>query len=136
MPTIYRSMLRDGEKPRVGASAIMLGVRVPADVRPDHEGMVKIRSGGMSVAPAWRVLPPHRIPMRLSEQVPDARGKGNLACFRAGDGPFANGEFSATLNLRLDSATHGLVEPRSVLHIDDFQMALAATWPDWVIDEE
>jgi hypothetical protein len=114
----------------------MLGVRVPADVCPDHEGMVKIRSGGMSVAPAWRVLPPHRIPMRLREQVPDARGKGNLACFRAGDGPFANGEVSATLNLRLDSATHGLVEPRSVVHLDVFQTALAATRSEWVIDEE
>jgi hypothetical protein len=43
-----------------------LGVRVPPDAKADiavgAEGMVEPRTGGMSVAPAWRLLPVHRIP--------------------------------------------------------------------------
>lgn len=31
MPLIYRAMLKDGDKPRVGSKKNMLGVRVPPD---------------------------------------------------------------------------------------------------------
>jgi len=36
-----------------------------ADIGIDAEGMVEPGTSGMSVAPAWRLLPTHRIPRRL-----------------------------------------------------------------------
>src|SRR6516164_4279167 len=65
MPLVYRAMLADGDRPQVGQTALSLGVRVPpdenADVAVSADGMAEPRSGGMSVAPAWRMLPVHRI---------------------------------------------------------------------------
>lgn len=133
-------MFRDGDQPKVGPTKKTLGVQAGTspndDVSPDASGSVFPGTGGMSVAPAWRDLPPHRIPRRLRPKCPKALGNDGYVCWRMGSGPFANGRVHEHLQLRVDSAVHGLVEPEMVLPLKRFQSALAATREEWVIDEE
>ncbi len=68
MPKIYRAMMADGELPRVGAAANMLGVRTTGesvDIAIEDDGTVAPGGGGLSVAPNWRKLPPSVVPTRL-----------------------------------------------------------------------
>ena len=140
MPRVYRAMFRDGDKPKVGLTKKTLGVQAGAslndDVSPDANGNVFPGTGGMSVAPAWRDLPPHRIPRRLRPKCPKALGNDSYVCWRLGSGSFVNGRVHEHLQLRVDSAVHGIVEPEMVLTLERFQSALAATQEEWVIDEE
>ena len=140
---MYRAMLADGGRPRVGPSALTLGVRVPPDEHADlavgAEGMVEPRTGGMSVAPAWRRLPVHRIPRRLRGKFPRAAGKNDVFLWRMGDGPFTEGPFADRLLFRTDPEqpnAHGFVEPGATMPVGEYQEALAATRERWVIDEE
>jgi hypothetical protein len=91
MPMIYRSMVPDGGKPRIGDQADCLGVRLPpsenADIRVLPGSLVRPEGGGMSVAPEWRKLPPHRIPRRLQHLTLQATGKNRLVCWKMGNGP-------------------------------------------------
>jgi hypothetical protein len=142
MPLVYRAMLADGDRPQVGPSALALGVRVPpdehADIAVGAEGMVEPRTGGMSVAPAWRLLPVHRIPRRLRAKFPRAAGKNSFFLWRMGDGPFAEGPFAERLLFRPDPEKpnkHGFVEPVAKMPTGDYRAALAATRDQWVIDE-
>ena len=134
MPLIYRSMTKDGDWPKVGPTAKTLGVRIPGDIAL-IDSQVSPGSGGMSVAPSWRQLPQHRIPMRLGYLYPDASGKDYYHCWRMGEGPFESGALVEGLNLRRDGPSHALVEPADVIHADDFQARLAATRELWSIDE-
>jgi hypothetical protein len=135
MPLIYRSMTRDGDHPKVGATAKTLGVRVPGDL-PSDDGQVSPGTGGMSVAPSWRDLPPHRIPRRLLHLAPDAAGSDADACWRMGVGPFEAGAVAEGLSLRPDRPDHGLVEPSERMTLERYQAALAATRDLWQIDED
>jgi hypothetical protein len=140
MPLIYRAMTVDADgRPKVGPTARTLGARVPPDpkpdVTPDSNGMVQPGTGGMSVAPNWRHLPTHRIPKRLRHLVPKAHGKNEDACWRLGDGPFADGPVAEGLSLRVDAPRHGLIEPDAVTAEPAYQAALAATGGEWTIDE-
>lgn len=142
MPLVYRSMLADRGKPRVGATAKTLGVRVAPDPKPDipvdTAGLVWPGTGGMSVAPNWRSLPGHRIPARLVDKHPSATGKNSLYCWRLGAGDFLAGPVAPDLTFRPDPNTpaqHGLVEPAQEMSLADYQAALAATRDHWVVDE-
>jgi hypothetical protein len=136
MPLIYRSMSREGDHPKVGPSARTLGVRVPEDILAPG-GFVSPRSGGMSVAPSWRDLPPWRIPIRLIHLAPKAAGRQrDVYCWRMGEGSFMEGGVANGLTLRPDDPKHGLVEPAEVMTIDHYQTALAATRDLWCIDED
>jgi hypothetical protein len=142
MPQIYRSMEKDGERPRIGRSATALGVRIrvegeekPQDIPVDDSGRVSPSTGGMSVAPAWRLLPTHRIPARLKPFCHDATGKNSLVCWKMGEGEFGDGPLAPGLNLRRDTATHGLVEPAKVVSLETYEADLAATRDHWIIDE-
>lgn len=127
-------MLRHGAHPEVGDSARSLGVRVPGDIAAPG-GQVRPGTGGMSVAPSWRDLPPHRIPKRLAHLVPDAAGRGDLACWCSGDGPFLDSPLTALLHLRSDRSNHGLVEPSGTMTLEAYRAALASTRESWRIDE-
>jgi hypothetical protein len=131
-------MLQDGNKPMIGASAKTLGVRVEGDkpdVSVDEAGNVKPATGGMSVAPTLRDLPYYRVPKRLKHIVPGATGSNLFACWRMGDGNFADGEISEGLQLRVDRAEHGMVEPSSTMSLRDYQGRLHGTQDQWVRDE-
>jgi hypothetical protein len=140
MPLFYRAMTKtlDG-KPAIGPNPRALGVRTPPhetpDIRPDERGNVAPETGGMSVAPSWRQLPPWRIPKRLSSLCAGARGKNEDACYKLGAGAFEPGAISERLFFRPDAPDHGLVEPATVMPLSDFQAALAATQNEWQIDE-
>jgi hypothetical protein len=95
-----------------------LGVRVPPDAKADiavgAEGRVEPRTGGMSVAPAWRLLPVHRIPRRLRVKFPRAAGRNDSFLWRMGAGPFVEGALADRLLFRPDPEQpdrHGFVEP-------------------------
>jgi hypothetical protein len=128
-------MARDRDRPRIGATARDLGVRVPGDI-PVRDGRVSPGTGGMSVAPAWRALPPFRIPRRLIHLAPDAAGKDEDACWRMGEGPFEEASVAESLTLRPDRPTHGVVEPSEAMPLERYQDALAATRDRWRIDED
>lgn len=135
MPLIYRAMTPEGDRPKVGPTARSLGARVPGDIAA-CDGHVLPNTGGMSVAPSWRSLPPHRIPRRLSYFAPDAAGSNVDACWKMGDGPFESGHLDEGLALRPVSPIHGFIEPSGKMTLDIYQAALAATRDFWWIDEE
>jgi hypothetical protein len=138
MPKTYRSMKKDEDgKPVVEPSAKGLGVRVAveADVDLDAGGYVLLNGRGMSVAPAWRDLPPHRISKRLRDKFPNARGPLDMHCFCMGGGPFSDGPVTDALELRVDRPDHGVVAPREFVPIDRYQADLAATRDLWTPDE-
>jgi hypothetical protein len=136
-------MLAERGQPQVGPSALALGVRLPpdehADIAVGAEGMVEPRTGGMSVAPAWRRLPVHRIPRRLRARFPRAAGRNDVFLRRTGEGPFTEGPLIGRLLFRPDPEkpdAHGFVEPGARMPVGEYQEALAATRDRWVIDEE
>ena len=133
-------MFREEIKPKVGPSKKTLGVQVGMnpndDVSPDADGNVAPGRGGMSVAPTWRALPPHRIPSRLRAKCPKALGNDSYVCWRMGSGPFESARFISCLQLRIDSVVHGTVEPDRMMPLERFQAALAATREEWIVDEE
>jgi hypothetical protein len=140
MPLIYRAMQREGVKPRIGLSKAMLGVKVGTDehddITPDEQGLVHPGTGGMSVAPTWRDLPAYRIPQRLRRLCPKARGSDKLECWRMGSGLFVDGPLTDRLNVAVDHATHGVVEPIVAMQLQDYVDALSATADQWTIDPE
>jgi hypothetical protein len=134
MPLIYRAMKKEDGRPQTGRSATTLGVRIPRDIAVDKKGCVSPSTGGMSVAPAWRLLPTHRIPARLNHLCRDAAGSNNLHCWNMGDGEFVDGSLTSALNLRRDTAIHGLVEPNAVVLLETYEANLTATQEHWMID--
>lgn len=136
MPLVFRAMKRDEDGlPSVEHSASGLGVRPATDVDVDAQGNVAVNGKGMSVSPSWRVLPISRIPKRLRDKVPGARGSNNTFCFKAGTGPFEAGSFAPGLALEPDSATHGCITPVQRVVLTQYQGDLAATRADWQFDE-
>ena len=132
MARIFRAMTNDRGRPLVGTGARTLGVR-PGEIPVDAQHMVQPFTGGMSVAPAWRQLPVHRIPPRLGVQ--GARGNDQDACWRMGDGSFGGGPFVGQLQLTVDTPRHGMLEPAVAMPHADYIQELADTQPAWVIDE-
>lgn len=136
MPKIYRGMVADGDKPKVGPDAQMLGARIPIDIQMDSSGKVHPRSGGMSVSPSLGALPVHRIPKRLRPQgAVGARGSNSLRVWSMGEGPFDPGPVARGLFLGLESPRHAHVEPAEVMLVEEYQSALSATRDAWNIDE-
>jgi hypothetical protein len=135
MPLVYRAMKMDEEGfPKVEQSASGLGVRPGIDVDLVG-GDVQMNGMGMSVSPSWRVISILRIPKRLRDKVPGARGSNNTHCFKYGAGPFQAGPFAAGLDLTPDSPTHGCVTPAKQAPLATYASDLAATPADWQVDE-
>jgi hypothetical protein len=128
-------MTVDGGKPMVGDKSNKLGIRPGRDIPVDGAGNVAPRTGGMSVAPRWRDLPPFLIPKRLKHLAPEARGSKDLACWTMGVGPFEAASVSDRLEPRPSGTRHGVVEPNQPMSVVEFQDALAATRDAWTIDE-
>jgi len=132
----------DDGLPIVGDQAKELGVRVPpnphADIDVDLKTNLVVWNGkGMSVGANWRDLPTFLIPKRLSAIAPDAAGSNSLICYRFGTGEFVEGNLATGLELIMKpgETNLGLVVPTSAVTITEFQQALAATRPDWKVDE-
>lgn len=135
---VFRSMKQADGMPLIENSATGLGVRIEGgsvDIKANAEGIVQPGTGGMSTAPAWRLLKSHRIPMRLKDKCGDAAGRNNLHCWRLGDLPFVAGPVDPQLRLRVDKPDHAMIEPAHPMPLTEYCAALAATGPRWIIDE-
>lgn len=136
MPRVFRIMRRDHDGlPTVQQSSSALGVRPGVDISLDPQGNVMVNGEGMSVNPNWRDASILRIPKRLRHLVAGARGSNNQFCFRSGTGPFQQGPFAAGLTLEPDSVTHGNLAPAHVVPLAQYEADIAATRPDWQVDE-
>ena len=127
-------------KPLVGSNKNMLGARVGPertdDIQANPDGYLAPATGGLSVTVDWKVMPHFLIPRRLRHLAPRATGKDvGARRFRCGDGPFEDANFATGLYLRVDTLTHGLIEPASRMSVDQYQGCLARTRNDWTIDE-
>jgi hypothetical protein len=125
-------MKEDSGKPALGPRD--LGVRTPPDeqpdIVPDTAGFVSPDTGGMSVSPALLLLPDTRIPKRLRQIYPFARGSNSLVIWSSGNGPFEDSVVAANLTLRLYSKNptkHGFVEPDQVMPYKEYANSLIAT---------
>jgi len=125
----------EDDLPTVEQSSNGLGVRMAVDIDVDGQGNVMMNGKGMSVAPSWRKLPIYRIPRRLRDKIPKARGSNSVYCFKYGAGPFVQGAFAAGLELVPDSSTHGCVVPAQTTLLAQFERDLADTRGGWQIDE-
>lgn len=142
IPRVYRAMKRvvADDLPEVGTvNSSQLGARPGPDVTVDAAKDVVLDGKGMSVAPAWRDLDYTRIPRRLRPNFLGAAGPNSSACFAHGVGPFQAGAINADLVLAPDAGagpvTHGVVSPSQVMPEAQYNGAIAATRPNWVIDE-
>jgi hypothetical protein len=135
-PKMYRVMTPDGQRPKAARSARCLGVRVPPDkyrdVEPDAEGRVGPLGKGMSVAPTIADLPFNRMSPRLR---PDGRGKDEDRVFRLGTVAFNRMPVGNDLELAPNAPDHGVVQPIRVMQLELYEMALAATRDDWIVEE-
>ena len=116
---VYRAMREDSAGgPATGPTGRTLGVR-PGDILVTA-GFVQPSSGGMSVAPDRPAnLPLIRRPIQLG-----GLGKDPVWFLALADLP-------SELQFRQDSAAHGLIEPRTMMTIDEFQRLLSATKANW-----
>lgn len=129
-------MIKDGNLPMVGTQPRMLGA-ASKDIAADEAGNVPPGRDGISVAPSLRALPLHLIPKRLRYLAPDATGNNTNVIWRHGDGAFLDRSVVAPhLELRIDTPDHGVVAPDSTMSFVDYQLALAATRPNWTEDEQ
>jgi hypothetical protein len=129
---MFRIMKKDDDdKPRIGQTAMTLGVR-PEEVDLDGQGNAICNDKGMSVNPGWRDAPLSMIPKRLGT---GGRGSNSAYCFRRGTGPFQQAPCGPGLELLPDSATHGVVRPVQTILLAAFEADLHATRPEWGIDE-
>ena len=144
MPRIVRPMVFDPKEttsPLIGASKNCLGVRMTGkfrDVELDASGNVKLNRKGLSVSHDWRKLPAFLIPEHLEDEHNGASGQGMRVFVHGGNtGAFAEGPVAAGLELlfKQGCTTAGVVCPMAVVPLKQYQGDLAATRPDWVIDE-
>lgn len=138
-PQMFRVMQPEGDLPAVGNSRVMLGVVVglppEGDIMPDEAGNVKPGTGGMSVSPTLGDLPFWRVPKRLKNRVPGARGKDVHKVYRLGSGPFAPSRVTPDLILHPDRPGHGMVEPSVLCAIAEYEAHLATTRVLWMDGE-
>jgi len=128
-------MLLEGDHPKLGSSARTLGVRVPQDIEPDANGDVHLGPHGMSVAPSLRDLPVQWVPKRLRHLREGAIGPDTSKVWCHGEGKFEAAIVAPHLVLQPDRTDHGTVAPDATMQLAAYEAALAATRPDWAIDE-
>jgi len=142
VPKVYRAMKHDpaDNLPVVGCTGTSeLGARPGIDITVDVAGNVACDSNGMSVAPSWRTLDFTRIPKRLRNFVPGAKGSNSTSCYTMGVGPFQTGVIATGLELIPDQGpapiTHGVIAPIKVVSLAQYQLDLENTRAAWQIDE-
>ena len=106
----------------------------------DSDGYVHPDTGGVSVARSINDLLPHLIPKRLRVRFEDAVGSNSRFVWSMGEGVFSEGVVADGLLLRrkpenTQRKVQGLVEPAFLMLLQDYQSALAATRPQWSVDE-
>ena len=145
MPRIYRVMKLLDDKPEIGTSSCMLGVRENDLGREEAaaDNFVDPAKAGLSVGGCVRTTYLNILPRRLQALYPQwARGakeKDAHKVWAMGQGKYEATSISANLKLRFqteDRPGHGLVAPSRKMLLEEYQAALAATQEQWKVDEE
>ncbi|MGH7436528.1 MAG: hypothetical protein ACRENE_12715 [Polyangiaceae bacterium] len=123
---LYRTFVTDEkDRPKIGIEDFMLGARVPIDIKPDRDGMVRPGIGGMSVTPNDPSgLPPHLRPISL------AGGQSTLPVFVIGASDL--GPSLRFQRAKRHPERHGYVEPAMAMKLEAYQNALGSTVSEWV----
>jgi hypothetical protein len=123
---LYRGMREESDGlPQTGSSARLLGVRTGSSTTPDvtavnPDDIVFPDQGGMSVAPHDPMyLAKHRRPASLS-----GTGQDPIWYIDSDD-------LEPDLQFRQDKVSHGVIEPKHPMTLQDFQEALARTRDRW-----
>ena len=116
---VFRGMIEDGGKPKVGNTARTLGARPNVDIPIDKNGMVYPETGGISVAPSPEDLPAHRRPSAF-----DGTGKEPVWKMSTSD-------LGSDLAYVQDKPNHGTIQPSKPMPFDDYQKALEGTQRNW-----
>jgi len=66
---------------------------------------------------------------------PDGRGKDEDRVFRLGTVAFNRMPVGNDLELAPNAPDHGVVQPIRVMQLELYEMALAATRDDWIVEE-
>lgn len=137
--TIFRCMKREpnnSQKPKCGPNRSSLGAKIgipppPAgqdmkefDIWEDFNGCLHPASGGMSVAPDS----PMNLPLSRRTKKWDGLAPGNFEVFK-----LEVNNLPESLALRLDTQTHGVVEPVVSCKSSVFQSELCSTKPNWSV---
>lgn len=135
MAKVHRVMKPDPlirNRPKTGSTFGCLGVRVPKDIEPDKDGNVK-PSGtkGLSVAPSLQALGIFLVPNKYSNLLEGAVGDDKNCVWLLRDSSFEDGPVAPKLHLTCDAPGHGLIEPASVMSLNDYQTALQETQSSW-----
>ena len=120
--TIYRTMRSEVDgHPTLGASLSTLGSRPEKDIPVDAAGLVRPKTGGMSVTPDhWEDMPPALLPRELN-------GESRYTLFL-----LTTAALPADLCARIDRPMHANVEPRGECLFADYNASLQGTREDWV----
>lgn len=116
---LYRGMMEDGGKHKVGDSVRTLGVRPDVDIPVDANGMVYPKTGGMSVSPSPDDLPTHRKP-------PEFGGTGKDPVWGIN-----TDDLGPDLIYVPDNPGHGTIQPAKPMSLKAYQNALANTNINW-----
>lgn len=142
-------MYDDSGKPRIGDAWCELGVRPPgrlkpdgkpaaADVDVDQNANVVRNNKGMSVFRSLAdlsTLHSRLVPIHLADKVRGAAGPSDTRIWTMGQGPFASGTLTNTLELHESGGQHGNICPSTAMPIAALQTELANTQDSWTIDE-
>jgi hypothetical protein len=136
MAQVYRSMVVQDDRPKIGSNSNELGVRVAPhrtpDVTPDPSGRVFASvDQGLSVAPSIDAMYDHLIPKRLRARFPRATGRDSMRVWTMGSGPFESSPMTDDLRLAVTGPNHGVIAPGRDMLVEDFQAVLASTRENW-----
>jgi len=112
-----------------------------ADIEANADGMVEPETGGMSVNTTLVDIPHFFVPARLKGVPPLRNGTAGDDCriwsHRVAEVPGVSSAstFAGRLSLRMGPGNHGLVEPSEAMHHAAYSAAIAATRPNWRLDE-
>lgn len=122
---IVRGMKMDGDgKPKLGECARTLGVRIPTDISPDEDGVIRNCHCGMSVSPIPVFnLPKHRRPKEWG-------GIGRDPVFGIDESQLIKFDLKLIIDSNKDS--HGYIAPFGDMAYTDYVARLHATKPCWI----
>ncbi|CAK2157045.1 conserved hypothetical protein [Vibrio crassostreae] len=121
---VVRGMKMDSDgKPKLGECARTLGVRVPKDISPDTDGVIRDGIHGMSVSPIPVFnLPKHRRPQEWG-------GIGKDPVFGIDESLLIKFDLRFLMDPKKDS--HGYIAPVGEMSYTDYVANLHATKPLW-----
>lgn len=124
--SIYRAMVEDEGRPKLGSTATTLGVRKGKDIEVDSDGDVhppdfsKGGKNGVSCSPTIEQLPPFALPLRHG----GSHKKTEVWKIKIED-------LGADLIAQQDGPNHVSIGPSQTMTFEEFEQAIQATAGAW-----